>query len=75
MNSPQSHRGTEPEQLKELTERIIGCAIAVHRALGPGLLEQLYESAICIEFDQIGLRYERQTLVPVQYKGHLLGGY
>ena len=75
MNTPQSHRDTEPELLKELTERIIGCAIAVHRALGPGLLEQLYESAICIEFDQIGLRYERQKLVPVEYKGHLLGEY
>ena len=75
MNTPQSHRDTEPEPLKELTERIIGCAIAVHRALGPGLLEQLYESAICIEFDHIGLCYERQKLVPVQYKGHLLGEY
>ena len=75
MNSPQSHRDTETEQLKEVTERIIGCAIAVHRALGPGLLEQLYESAICIEFDQIGLRYERQKLVPVQYKGNPLGEY
>ena len=75
MNTPQSHRVTETEQLKEVTERIIGCAIAVHRALGPGLLEQLYESAICIEFDQIGLPYERQKLVPVQYKGHLLGEY
>ena len=66
MNTPQSHRDTEPEPRKELTERIIGCAIAVHRALGPGLLEQLYESAICIEFDRIGLRYERQKLVPVE---------
>ena len=75
MNTPQSHRATEPEPLKELTERIIGCAIAVHRALGPGLLEQLYESAICIEFDLIGLRYERQKLVPVEYKGRLLGEY
>jgi GxxExxY protein len=75
MNRPQSHRDTEPELLKELTERIIGCAIAVHRALGPGLLEQLYESAICIEFDQIGLGYERQKLVPVHYKGHSLGEY
>ena len=75
MNTPQSHRGTEPEALNALTEAIIGCAIGVHRVLGPGLLEQLYESAPCIEFDEIGLRYERQKSVPVQYKGHLLGVY
>jgi GxxExxY protein len=75
MNTPQSHSDTEPEPLRDLTERIIGCAIAVHRILGPGLLEKLYESAICIELDQIGLRYERQKLVPVEYKGHLLGEY
>lgn len=39
--------GTEAETL--LSERIIGCAIAVHRALGPGLLESVYESAMCLE--------------------------
>jgi GxxExxY protein len=66
MNMPQSHRGTEPEDLNELTEGIIGCAIAVHRALGPGLREHLYESALCIEFDEIGLRYERQKPIPVR---------
>jgi GxxExxY protein len=42
-----------------LTERIIGCAIAVHRELGPGLLESTYEEALCIEFSDAGLSYRR----------------
>ncbi len=75
MSTPQSHRDTEATDLNPLTSRIIGCAIAVHRVLGPGLLESLYESAMCIEFDEIGLRYERQKCIPACYKGHLLGDY
>ena len=39
-----------------LTERIIGCAIEVHRQLGPGLLEGIYESALCAEFQDAGLK-------------------
>jgi hypothetical protein len=46
-----------------LTERIIGCAIAVHRALGPGLLEATYEEAICIELADQGLRDALDRLV------------
>ena len=65
MNLPQSHGVTESDPL---TQRIIGCAIEVHRVLGPGLLESIYEEAICIEFDDVGLRYRRQTRLPVYYK-------
>ncbi len=72
MNSPQSHRDTE---LSPLTERIIGCAIEVHKALGPGLPESIYENALCIEFDETKLPYARQVRVPAYYKGRLLGEY
>ena len=69
MNLPQSHGVTENDPL---TQRIIGAAIEVHRVLGPGLLESIYEAAICIEFDDIGLQYKRQTRLPVYYKGRTL---
>jgi GxxExxY protein len=49
------------EQLNKLTERIIGCAIEVHRELGPGLLESTYESALCVELDEAGLKYQRRV--------------
>src|ERR1035437_4138003 len=52
-----------------LTDQIIGCAIEVHRHLGPGLLEAVYEECLCYELSQIGLRFERQVHLPVSYKG------
>ena len=58
-----------------LTERIIGCAIAVHKALGPGLVEATYEEALCIELGEEGLRFTRQFGVPVTYRGKLIGEY
>ena len=62
-------------ELKRLTEKIIGCGIEVHRELGPGLLEATYEAALCIEFDLAGLTYRRQAIIPVLYKGHDIGEY
>jgi GxxExxY protein len=56
-----------------LTHRIIGCAIEVHRNLGPGLLEATYERALCIELEAASLPYVRQLAVPVVYKGHRIG--
>ncbi len=56
-----------------ITERIIGCAIEVHRTLGSGLLESIYEKALCSEFKQHGIRFEQQVPVPVIYKGENLG--
>ena len=61
--------------LRELTERIIGCAIEVHRQLGPGLLEATYESALCIELNSAGLKHVRQPMFPVLYKGQAIGEY
>ncbi len=48
--------------------RIIGAAIEVHRQLGPGLPEALYEEALCVEMEDRGIPYERQRTVPVLYK-------
>jgi GxxExxY protein len=56
----------------ELTDRIIGCAIEVHRHLGPGLLESVYEAALCHELELAGLSLTRQVGVPLFYKGQLL---
>jgi GxxExxY protein len=56
----------------DLTERIIGCAMAVHRELGPGLLESTYEEALCIELSEASLSFTRQLVVPVFYKGRVI---
>ena len=53
----------------ELTEAIIGAAIEVHRHLGPGLLEKVYEEALCHELVLRGIPFKRQVLVPIIYKG------
>ena len=48
--------------------RVIGCAIEVHRTLGPGLMESVYEACLCHELTLAGIRFERQRKVPVVYK-------
>ncbi len=58
----------------ELTEMIIGAAIEVHRILGPGLLESIYEEALTIEMGLRGIPHQRQVEVDVQYKGHVIKG-
>ena len=55
-------------QINEITERIIGCAIEVHKSLGPGLLESAYEECLAHELVLAGLNFERQKPVPVVYK-------
>jgi GxxExxY protein len=55
--------------LSDLTERIIGAAIEVHRSLGPGLLESAYEACLAVELRERGLFVEEQVMVPVVYKG------
>jgi GxxExxY protein len=54
---------------RELTERVIGLAIEVHRLIGPGMLESVYEGCLCYELGQAGIAFERQTGIPVAYKG------
>jgi len=56
-----------------ITEKIISSAIEVHKALGPGLLESVYEEALAHEFDLRKIKYTRQEAVSLQYKGKEVG--
>ena len=58
---------------KELTADIISAAIAVHKALGPGFLESIYEEALCIELSFRHIPFERQKTVFLTYQGHPIG--
>ena len=58
----------------DLTEKIIGAAIEVHRILGPGLLESIYEESLSIELQLRGLKVGRQVELEVHYKGHTIKG-
>jgi GxxExxY protein len=62
-----NHRDTEAQR-DSLTEKVIGAAIEVHRALGPGLLESAYEECLCYELSSIDLKFKRQVDLPVIYK-------
>ena len=57
----------------ELTEKTIGAAVAVHRELGPGFLESVYENALKHELEKTGLSVEQQKTVPVYYDNVKLG--
>jgi GxxExxY protein len=63
------------ENRDPLTERIIGCAIEVHRHMGAGLLEKPYTLAMCIELARNGIRFERERVVPLIYKDVRVGEY
>ena len=63
------------EDRDPLTERIIGCAIDVHRELGPGLLESVYETPLCIRLAKAGIPFERQRVVPLIFDGICVGEY
>jgi GxxExxY protein len=60
--------------INEISGAIIGACVEVHRYIGPGLLEAIYEDCLCEELRIRGMPYERQVLVPVTYKGLDLGG-
>ena len=69
-------RIAEPEggyHFDPLSNRAIGAAIAVHKELGPGFREELYDNALCLEFDRRGVPYERQLDIPVRYHGVVVG--
>jgi len=53
----------------ELTKRIIGLPIEVHKQLGPGLLESIYEGCLCSEPADVGLPFQRQIKLPIRYRG------
>lgn len=61
--------------VEETANKIIGCAIEVHRHLGPGLLVSTYEAALGIELEESGLKYQRQVPFPAVYRGRNIGEY
>jgi GxxExxY protein len=61
------------KDIQQLTEQIIGAAIEVHRTLGPGFLESIYEEAMTVELALRGLRFKRQAIVPIMYKERQVG--
>lgn len=58
--------------IDDVTYQIRGAIYDVYKTLGPGLLESVYEEALCFELEQRGLTVERQKMVPINYKGHVL---
>jgi GxxExxY protein len=60
---------------KDITEKILACAIEVHSTLGPGLLESIYEEAVAHEFSFRKLRYVRQKEIRLRYKGKDVGNH
>ena len=58
---------------RDVTQRIIGAAITVHKALGPGFLESIYEEALAVEFALNGIGFVRQKPIPLFYKDHQIG--
>jgi GxxExxY protein len=60
------------DDINEFTSQVIGAAIEVHKALGPGLLESAYNTCICTELDLRGIPYEREKPLAIEYKGKKL---
>lgn len=59
----------------EITEKIIGIFYKVYRELGYGFLEKVYENAMIMEFEEIGLKFENQCPICVRYRGKIVGNY
>jgi GxxExxY protein len=59
----------------ELAHRIIGACMKVHRVLGPGLLEKVYENALVIELRSMGLQVDQQWKIDIPYEGQIVGTY
>ena len=61
--------------IKKLTEQVIGCAMKVHRALGPGFLESVYQNALAHEFAKSKVRIQAQHRIPVYYEEVMVGDF
>lgn len=59
--------------VEELIRKVIGAAINVHRELGPGFLESVYEEALAVEFERQVIRYEKQKIIPILYHDRKVG--
>ena len=68
-----STRSEPSKEADDLARKVIGAAIEVHRALGPGYIESVYEEALAYEISLNNIPYERQVKVKVAYKGHSVG--
>ena len=60
-------------EINDLTYKVIGCAYKVHNVLGPGFLEKVYENALKVELDKLGIEVQQQGKLPVWYEGHSVG--
>ena len=61
-------------EFNQLSSKIIQAAIAVHKELGPGLLESVYQSCILIELEKLGIEAQSQVALPIMYRGQKLDG-
>ena len=61
------------KELDALAYKVIGAAMEVHRKLGPGFLENVYEEALCVELTERGIAFEQQVEISIDYKGHAVG--
>ena len=64
-----------PEETEEIGRRVIGCAITMHRILGSGFKEPIYQRAFCLELDSVGLSYESEKSVSVRYRQWEIPGH
>ena len=63
-----------PAHVELVAKQVIGAAIEVHRALGPGFLERIYQEALCLELHARGLPFEREKAIAVHYRGIAIPG-
>lgn len=62
------------KEIDKLSYKIIGAAIEVHKHIGPGLLESVYQKCLAIELTRVGLSFEQELEIPIEYKGHVIQG-
>jgi len=68
-------RAMTKDEINKLSEKIIGCCIEVHKRLGPGLLESIYEKALCIELAYHNIPFENQKILSVKYRNKPVGEF
>jgi GxxExxY protein len=64
-----------PEDVEEIGRKLIGCGIAVHRVLGPGYKELIYQRAFAIELEEQGMSYESEKRILIPYRQRMIGGH
>lgn len=64
-----NRRGAEAQRVNEITEKVIGFCIEIHKQLGPGLLESAYEACLCLMLDKANMTFRRQVRLPVEFEG------